>query len=93
MWPFRILTVAAALWLLYAAVHFVRTTKFELKKVVFSLILGLMLYGALHLICAVFIKLMSVKDERLLTIETTELSGKARAGHPGHARWQEPRAV
>jgi hypothetical protein len=80
MWPLRILSLAVVGWLLYALVRFVRTTKFEAKKVVFSLILGAFLYGALHIICHVFLKLMSAKDEQLFLVEATELTHSARKG-------------
>lgn len=79
-WPARILFGGAAGWLVYALVRAVRRTKFETKKVVFSLILAGLLYGALYVICHVFVKLMSHKDERLQMAETTELSHMARTG-------------
>lgn len=79
-WPGRVLFVFALGWLGRAAYNWVRRTKFEKKKVIFSLILGLFCYGVLHLMCHVFIQLMSKKDERLLTVEMTELSHDDRQG-------------
>jgi hypothetical protein len=79
-WPMRVLFGLAALLLGYALYRAVRAVKFEAKKVVFSLILVAMLYGALHVMCMVFVKLMSAKDERLQTVQTTELSDNARQG-------------
>ena len=79
-WPGRALFVFALGWLVRAAYTWVRRTKFEKKKVIFSLILGLFCYGALYLMCHVFIRLMSEKDERLLTVDATQLSQAARLG-------------
>ena len=79
-WPVRILWVGAILYLAYAVIRWVVKTKFEAKKVIFSLVLAAFFYLALHLICAVFIKLMSVKDEALTTAKTESLSEKARKG-------------
>ena len=79
-WPGRVLFVFALGWLVRAAYNWVRRTKFEKKKVIFSLTLGLFCYGVLHLMCHVFIQLMSKKDERLLTVEMTELSHDDRQG-------------
>jgi hypothetical protein len=77
-WPIRFLFFAAIGYLLFAIFRWVRSTKFEAKKVVFSLILAAFFYGALFLICMVFIKLMSAKDEELTTVKTNGLSEKAR---------------
>ena len=81
-WPVRILFAAAAGWLLYLAVRKARTTRFQAKNAVFSLILVLFLYGMLYLMCHVFIKLMAFRDERVsATAETSEeLSPQARRG-------------
>ena len=79
-WPARVLLVLSLGWLVRAAINFVRRTKFEKKKLIFSLILGLFCYGVLHLMCLVFIRIMSEKDERLLTVDTSELSQPAREG-------------
>lgn len=79
-WPIRILFFAAAGYLVFATIQKIRATKFEAKKVVFSLILAAFFYGALFLICTVFIKLMSAKDERLTTVKTTALTEKSRRG-------------
>ena len=80
MWPLRVLTAASLGWLLHVAFTFVRTTRFEAKKVVFTLIMGALFYGALHLVCHVFLKLMSAKDEQLLTVDATSLTNSARSG-------------
>ncbi len=77
-WPFRILFVVAVGWLAFAIIRKVRATKFEGKKVVFSLVLVAMLYGVLFLVCHVFVKLMSVRDERLAATKTEALTEKTR---------------
>jgi hypothetical protein len=79
-WPLRALFVAAAGFLLFKAVRKIAAMKFEGKKVVFSLILGLFMYGVLHVMCLVFVKLMSAKDADLTTVKTTELAEKSRRG-------------
>ena len=68
------MTMPPAIW------RWVRTTRFELKKTVFALILVAFVYGAVHLMCLVFVKVMSMRDERLKEHETTTLSDKARRG-------------
>ncbi len=79
-WPGRMGTAAAVCLLLWAAYRKARSIRFELKKMVFSLILLVLMYGALHLVCLVFVKLMSARDERLTTADSTALSGKTRRG-------------
>jgi hypothetical protein len=79
-WPVRILTAASVFVILHAIWRWVRTTRFELKKTVFALILVAFVYGAVHLMCLVFVKVMSMRDERLKEHETTTLSDKARRG-------------
>jgi hypothetical protein len=79
-WPARILFAGAAVWISYVVVRAVRRTKFEAKKVVFSLILMGMVYAALYVICHVFVTLMAQRDESMIKVETTELSHKARIG-------------
>ena len=64
-WPMRLLFVAALAWVGYSLIRKVRATQFEAKKIVFSLIIVGFLYGLLFLICHVFVKLMSVRDEQL----------------------------
>ena len=82
-WPLRLLFVLAVAWLVIALARKIRATKFEAKKVVFSILLAAMLYGALFVICLVFVKLMSAKDAQLRTIKTTELAEKSRRGVRG----------
>lgn len=79
-WPVRAVTAAAVLVVAHAVVRMVRTMKLEVKKAVFSLILAALFYGALHVMCLVFVKLMSMRDARLTEVDTTALSGKARRG-------------
>lgn len=79
-WPVRLLTVSAAAVLLHAVCRWVRSVKFGVKKAVFSLILAAFLYGALHVMCLVFVKLMAARDARLTEVDTTALSDKARRG-------------
>lgn len=79
-WPFRILFFAAVIWLVFVMVRGLMGIRFNGRKVIFSLILGAFLYGALFLICHVFIKLMSAKDSRITQVDTTSLSERARRG-------------
>lgn len=78
-WPLRILSAAALVWLVIAAVRAARTTRFTMKKTVFSLILGLCLYLALSLICHLFLKLMAARDDRAATHAITSLDDIARS--------------
>lgn len=79
-WPVRILSLMATGWLAYAAFRFLRTVKFEAKKAVFVLILLALVYGAVHLMCLVFVTLMSERDEVLVDVEPSRLSRPARLG-------------
>jgi hypothetical protein len=79
-WPVRLLFVAAVGWLLFAAFRKVSGSKIEGKKVVFTLIIAAFMYGALFLICLMFVKLMSAKDEALTTARTNSLAEKSRRG-------------
>ncbi|MDB4512156.1 hypothetical protein N9060_01700 [Arenicella sp.] len=78
-WPVRILFAAAVGWLAIATFLTLRAARFDTKKVVFSLVLVVLLYGALFLICFVFVKLMAARDERMASVKTTSLSEKARS--------------
>ncbi|MCB1232460.1 MAG: hypothetical protein KDN19_19585 [Verrucomicrobiae bacterium] len=80
LWPMRLLVVLSIGYLVFALAQKVRATKFEGKKVIFSLILLLMLYGTFYVICLVFVKLMSKKDEAITTVDVTELTKQARGG-------------
>ena len=79
-WPARLITVAAVGWLAYLAYRFLRTVKLEKKKVVFSLILMAIVYGTFHVMCLVFVTLMSDRDEVLADVEPSRLSRQARLG-------------
>jgi hypothetical protein len=79
-WPGRVVTAASAVFLIWSVGRKVMVTKFEAKKVCFSLGLVLLMYGALHVMCLVFVKLMSARDERLSAGAATELSEKTRRG-------------
>jgi hypothetical protein len=79
-WPMRLLFVASLLFLGFAAFRKLTASKIEAKKVLFTLILAAFMYGALFVICLVFVKLMSAKDEALTTAITTELTEKSRRG-------------
>lgn len=79
-WPVRILFFGSIGYLVYALFQRLRSTKFEAKKLLFSLILIAFMYGAVFVICAVFVKLMAAKDENLTTVDTSALSEKAERG-------------
>lgn len=79
-WPARVLLTASASWLIYLVVATVRSMKFDIKKTAFSLVIGLFLYVAIYLICHVFIQLMSVRDESVMSAQTDRLTDKARIG-------------
>ncbi len=89
-WPMRLLFVAAVGWLLVSAFRALWGRKIQGKVVIFTLILAAMLYGALFVICAVFVKLMSAKDEALTTVDTSALSEKARRGTEGMLSGDSP---
>lgn len=77
-WPMRLLVVVAVGYLIFAI--FQKLRKASGKTVVFSLIMLLMLYGAFYVVCLVFVKLMSAKDEEMKTVDVTELTDSARRG-------------
>jgi len=79
-WPVRILSVAAVAWLVYVAFRFLRTLKLGMKKAVFSLILLGMVYGAVDLMCRLFVAVMNERDERMIDVEPSKLSKAARRG-------------
>lgn len=80
LWPMRVLFALSVGYLLYRLACWIRRTTINGKTVVFSLILAAMMYGALHLICLVWVKLMSAKDDSLTTVQTTSLTDKSRRG-------------
>ncbi|MFZ4766505.1 MAG: SGNH/GDSL hydrolase family protein [Roseimicrobium sp.] len=80
LWPMRVLFAGAALWLTFAAVRMAMTAKLDGKKIVFTGILGLFLYGMFFLMCHVFLKLMSAKDESVMSAKTDALTDAARLG-------------
>lgn len=79
-WLVRILSIVAVGWLVLAAYRCVRTLKLEMKKVVFSLILVAMVYGAVDLMCRLFVAVMAERDERVVDVEPSSLSNAARRG-------------
>lgn len=89
-WPMRLLFVASVGWLVISLFKALAGRKFDGKKVAFSLILVVMCYGTLYLISAVFVKLMSAKDEALTTVDTSALSEKARRGTEGMLSGDSP---
>ena len=89
-WPVRLLSLAAVGWLGYAAYCLVRTVKLEMKKVVFSLILLAIVYGAMHLMCHVFVILMSERDASLVDVEPSRLSKATRIGIQAMLDGQSP---
>lgn len=79
-WPLRLLWVAAIVWLVVLTVRAVRATQFTRRKSAFILVLGGFYYVVLSLICHVFIKLMSQRDDRLTTHGMTTLAPDCRKG-------------
>ena len=79
-WPLRGVWLLAAGWLAWAALGWLRGVRFTVKKTAFTLVLGLLLYGAVSLVCHMFIRLMSVRDDRLTTRSFTHLSEPCRTG-------------
>ena len=77
-WPVRLLFWVSVIYLAIAIFQKLRSTKFEAKKVLFSLVLVGILYGALFLVCTVFVKLMAQRDERMASEQITELTDKTR---------------
>lgn len=77
-WPIRLLFAASLAWLGFSLVRKIRSTKFDPKIAVFSLVLIAILYGFLFLICHLFVKLMSARDESLASTKATELTEKSR---------------
>lgn len=79
-WPVRILSVAAIAWLAYVAARSLRTLELGMKKTVFFLILFAIVYGMVHVMCQVFVTVMSDRDESLVDVEPSRLSKAARSG-------------
>lgn len=79
-WPARILWGADAAWLGLVVVRKLLAVRFGAKGVAFSLALGGMVYAALLLICHVFVKLMSSRDERIATRALETLSDEHKEG-------------
>lgn len=79
-WPMRGLFVVAAVFLVVALVRAIIAARLDGKKVIFSLILIAFMYGTLHLMCLVWVKLMSAKDDALTTVDTSKLTEKSRRG-------------
>lgn len=80
-WPIRVFFVGAAGWLVYLAIRKIRATRFEARKAVFSLVLVVFVYGMVYLMCHVFIKLMSFRDESIIdTAASVKLSTQVRRG-------------
>ncbi|MBX7207668.1 MAG: hypothetical protein K1X78_05135 [Verrucomicrobiaceae bacterium] len=79
-WPLRVLWLAAVGWLVIAAVRAVRATRFTGRKTAFILVLGGFYYLVLSLVCHVFIKLMSQRDDRLTTRGMSKLDAECRRG-------------
>ena len=79
-WPVRALWVVTAGWLVLMLARWLRGLKFDAKKAVFTLIIGVFFYGTLMLVCHVFIRLMSLKDDRLTSRSFTTLSEPCRTG-------------
>ena len=76
----RLLFVASCAWLVFRAVQAGMRLRFDARKTVFALVTAGMFYAALSLVCHVFIRLMSTRDDRLTTRSFTELSGPCRTG-------------
>ena len=89
-WPVRVACAAAVVLLVSSAFRFLRTVKLEVKKVVFSLILLAIVYGTVHVMCHVFVTLMSERDETLVDVEPSRLSHKARLGIQAMLDGQSP---
>lgn len=79
-WPARLLCLGALGWLVHCFIQTVRAASFSGKKLVFSLILGALFYVTLSLLCQVFIKFMSTRDERIATHVITSLAEEHRTG-------------
>ena len=79
-WPFRLVGLCIALWLILVTLKAVREVRLDAKKIIFSLILGALLYAALSLVCHVFIKLMSARDERISMRVVSALDEEQRKG-------------
>ncbi|MFT4549799.1 MAG: hypothetical protein ACI9MB_003774, partial [Verrucomicrobiales bacterium] len=71
LWPVRILSIAAGGYLVYATFRTIQRAKLTPKKLAFSLILVTLLYGVLFLICHIFVKLMSARDERIAATQSS----------------------
>ena len=79
-WPLRVLWLASIIWLVVVTVRTVRTTRFTRRKIAFILIIGGFYYVVLLLICHVFIKEMSQRDDRLTTRGMTSLAPDCKSG-------------
>lgn len=79
-WPVRLFLLGAAVWLVLVGVQTVKTWRFSGRNLLFSLILGSFFYSALYLICLLFIKVMSQRDDRLTTRGLTSLTPDCKRG-------------
>ncbi len=73
-WPVRILFFASLVWLPVMAARALMRGRIAQRKVVFGAVLAVIWYGLLLLCCHIFVKLMSMKDERLARRGEGELS-------------------
>jgi hypothetical protein len=79
-WPLRLVFIASCGWLVIAAWRTIRSIRFTAKKLVFSAVLALLLYGALSVLCAVFVAVMSSRDDHIVRRGELTLSEGARIG-------------
>ncbi|OAI56737.1 hypothetical protein AYO49_00480 [Verrucomicrobiaceae bacterium SCGC AG-212-N21] len=74
------LVLSAVVWLVFLSVQTVRAWRFSAKNILFSAALISLFYAALHLICLVFVKLMSSRDDRLAMRVMTSLAEEHKMG-------------
>ncbi len=79
-WPVRVLWLLVSFWLVCLAARLLWSTRFTVKKVVFSLLILGINWLCLSLVCLVFNALMSKKDDRLTTHGMATLSDDCRKG-------------
>ncbi len=79
-WPLRVLWLCSVGWLVVRLVRTIQGARLSTRKIIFIAIIGGFFYLALHVICHVFIKVMSQRDDRLTTRGMTTLDADARQG-------------
>ncbi len=64
-WPARVLWLGCPAYVLLLAIKSIRHARFRPRPLIFSLILGGLMIALVHVMCGVFMRIMSTRDDRL----------------------------